>query len=62
MIPLLLCDDGKKRRGKNTRVKGGAKWWEGEGDEGMLALKGGTCCSRRRGFLGGRSAVGGTGK
>lgn len=35
---------------------------EGRGDEGMLALKGGTCCGRRRGFLGGRSAVGGTGK
>lgn len=28
----------------------------------MLALRGGTCCRRRRGNLGGRGTVGGTGK
>lgn len=45
--------------------------WRGEGkggerremgDEGMLALRRGTCCRRRRGDVGGRGAVGGTGK
>lgn len=25
VIPLLLCDDRKRRRGKNTRVKGSEK-------------------------------------
>lgn len=25
VIPLLLCDDGERRRGKNTRVKGEQK-------------------------------------
>lgn len=45
--------------------RGGMKgrWREkGGGDEGMLALRGGTCCRRRRGDVGGRGAVGGTGK
>lgn len=32
------------------------------GDEGMLALRRGTCCRRRRGDVGGRGAVGGTGE
>lgn len=56
VIPLLLCDDRKRRRGKNARVKGERKGGR-QGDEGMLALKGGTCCDRRRGFLGGRSSA-----
>lgn len=42
--------------------------WRGDerekrGDKGMLALRGGTCCRRRGGGdVGGRRAVGGTGK
>lgn len=45
--------------------------WKGEGKggerremggEGMLALRRGTCCRRRRGDVGGRGTVGGTGK
>lgn len=51
---------GKKQR---SGGKGGEKRGEvGDGDQGMLALKGGTCCGRRRGNVGGRVAMGGSGK
>lgn len=43
---------GEQRGGKRREM----------GDEGMLALRRGTCCCRRRGNLGGRSTVGGTWK
>lgn len=52
-----------KVRSEGRGKEGDWGWVAGGGeDEGMLALKGGTCCRRRRGDVGGRGAVGGAGK
>lgn len=48
--------------GKIQEWRGKQKGGERQEDEGMLALRGGTCCWKGRDYLGGRNSVGGTGK
>lgn len=66
LIPLPLCDDRREEGreggvGKKWNIGGRGKKAGGEG-RGMLALRGGTCCRRRRirrrGNLGGRGTAG----
>lgn len=51
VIPLLLCDDRKRRRGKKCKSEGGAKRWEA-GGRGHVGTKRGHVLRQEEGLLG----------
>lgn len=51
VIPLLLCDDKKRRRGKNARVKGERKGGR-RGGRGHVGTKRGHVLRQEEGLLG----------